>query len=377
MQLCRSLLDAEIRCLQPNLLQLGEDDNLDLVIEYVSRKISGRELLAELESVADDDRIVMLSELALKSKDVQQVVARYHATDAFFAGLLKDEARKAAQTSLARVACPETADYDSGEIYRAHTKTVRRLGVLRKLLAERSALKMDLSLVKISESVALVSAIFVVAGFLYVNYFYRRMGVEVSLYFSVSDYLAASVEQVREGAFAAANAILVFALGIRSGSMRSRLEIRTASASRRRESFIFGVITLLICATSVFLVYMGKPDFRQIRFAGLILAYWLAAYLAGAFFRNHLVAMAAIVATLIFGVNVGVSAYERSELLLTGNTEASFVQKLHFKDLSPVVAGELFGANGSYYFIYERDKGVTHVVPRDRIAQIDITKKNQ
>lgn len=376
-RLCNSLLDAEIRCLEANILQLGEDDTLDLVVEYVARQLTGRDLLAEFESVADDNRVSKLFELAKNSKDAMRVVARYHATDAFFAGLLKNDVHKAGQLALARAACSDTAEYDSGEIYKEHTKTVKRLAMLRKQLAERSALKMDLSIVNISESVALVTAVFVVAGFLHVNYFYRRMGVEVSLYFSVSDYLAASVEQIREGAFAAANAIVVFGHGIRFGSLRSKLQIQAEAAKRRRQDWIFGAFAVLLVAATTYFVYIGKPNFSQIRVAGFVLAYWLADYLARSFFRNRLVAMTAIVAALIFGLNVGVSAYERSEKLLEGKGDAELVQKLHFKDSSPAIAGELFGANGSYYFFYERDIGVTHVVPRDRISQIDITKKKQ
>lgn len=376
-RLCCSLLDAEIRSLKPDLLQVGEDDRLDLVVEYVARQLTGREMLAELEPVVDDSRVAELLDTARKSVEVQQVVARYHATDAFFADLVKDEGRKSGQIALARAAIADLAEYDAGAVYREHTKTVARLGKLRKELAERSALKMEFSIEGISGSVALVSAVFVVAGFLYVHYFYRRMGVDVSLYFSASDYLAASVEQIRAGAFAAAYALVVFALGIRAGSLRSRLHIRAAAATRRREGWFIGFFTLVLCGTSAYSIYLGKPDFSQLRMAGLVLAYWLADYIAGAFFKNHLVAMTAIVATMVFGVNVGVSAYERSEQLLCGKDEAPYKHRVHFKDTSPAVTGELFGANGSYYFIYARDKGVTHVVPRDRVAQIDITKKTQ
>ena len=376
-RLCCSLLDAEVRMLRPDLLQIGEDDELDLVVELVSRELTAREALPELLAVRSDSRVTELRELAADSTDVKQVVARYHCSDAFFAGLLKDDCRKTEQIALARASLENVADYDTNSIYREHTKTLRRLSKLRKELAERSALKMDFSIQAISGAVTLVTAVFVVAGFLQVHYFYRRMGVDVVLYFSISDYLAASVEQIRVGAFAAAYAIAVFAFGVRAGSLRSRLQTRATANARRREGWIIGAFSMLLCGTTAYSVYIGKPDFSSMRLAGLIISYWVADYIADAFFRNRLVAMAAITATLIFGINVGVGAYERSERLLTGPDNTDVNQIVHLKDSSPSIVGELFGANGSYYFIYARGAGITHVVPRDRVAQIDITKKTQ
>jgi hypothetical protein len=376
-RLCCSLLDAEIRFLKPDLLQLGEDDRLDYIVEYVARQLTGGEILPELQSFAGENLVFDLLDLAQQSDEVKNVIARYHATDAFFAGLLKDDVRKKGQMELARAASPELAEYDAGAVYREHTKTVTRLGKLRKQLAERSALKVEFSIAGISGSIALITAVFVVAGFLYVHYFYRRMGVDVSLYFSVSDYLAASVEQIRAGALAAAVALGTFALGIGAGSRRSRLQIRATATMRRRESWFVGFFTLMLVGISAYAIYIGKPEFSQLRLTGVVLSYWLADYISSLFFRNHLVAMTAMVGTMVFGVNVGVAAYERTEQLLHPKDEVRYVQQLRFKEESPPAAGELFGANSSYYFIYERHSGITHVVPRDRVAQIDIVKKTK
>lgn len=373
-RLCCILLDAEIRFLKPNLLQLGEDDDLDLLVEFVARQLTGRDLLPELGPVQSDARAVELLALARKSDSVCQVIARYHLVDAFFAGLLKENTRKVAQLELARLAVPELPEYNAAAVYSEHTKTVARLNKLRKELAERSAFKVEFSIKEISGGVALISAIFVVAGFLYVRYFYQRMGVDVSMYFSVGDYLAASVEQIRAGAFAAAIAFGFFALGVRDGSLRSRLHIRASATTRRREGWAIGLFTLGICCVSAYSIYIGKPDFSHIRVSFMLSSYWVAGYIADAFFKNRLTAMTAILGTLIFSTNVGVSAYERSERLLTAHGDSPFKQTILFKDVSPAVNGELFGANGSYYFVYSRENRVTHVVPRDRVAQIDIIK---
>jgi hypothetical protein len=313
-----------------------------------------------------------LRELALASLDVKQVVARFHGADAFLAGLLKDEVRKVEQMALARAAVASAAESDVNSIFREHKNSIRRNSSLRKELAERSALKMHFSIPGIASVIPLVTAVFIVAGFLQVHYFYRRMGVDAALYFSVSDYLAASVEQIRAGAIAAASAIVVSAFGVRAGSLRSRLQTRATSTARRREGRAIGVLTVILCGIATHSIYIGRPEFSIIKLAGLVVSYWIADCIADAFFKNRLVAMVAIVATLVFGVNVAVDAYERSEHIIAGAVVSELKQHVHLKDLSPAIEGRLFGANSSYYFIYAQDKRITHIVPRDRVLQIDI-----
>jgi hypothetical protein len=374
-RVCRSLLDAEIRCLKPDLLQIGEDDHLDNIVEYVSRQLTGREILQELESVASDDLVFQLVELARKSGNVQAVIACYHAADAFFADLRKDVALKNEQLGLAKAASPELVEYDAGTIYREYGRAVARLSTLRKQLAERSAFKIEFSVASISSGIALITAIFVVSGFLYVHYFYSKMGVDVSHYFSAADYLAVSVEQIRSGAFAAAISLATFSMGIHSSSRKSKLQIKADATDRRRQTWFWCIFTIIMIGICAYSLYIDEPNFSLLRTTGLILSYWIADYLSDAFFKNPLAAMTAIVGTLIFGVNVGVAAYERSEIILKGNNKAAYLQTLRYKEASRSVEGELYGANGTYYFIYERTKKITHIVPRDQVSQIDIIKK--
>jgi hypothetical protein len=251
------------------------------------------------------------------------------------------------------------------------------LGVVRKELAERAAIRFEFSLGAISSAIGLFSALFIAAGFLYVRYFYQRLGVDVSLYFSIGDYLAASIEQIRIGAFSAVSALVIFAFGMRVGSMRSRLHIRSSAASRRREGWLLSAFTVAIWAAVAYSFYPGNPDYERMRGACVISSYWVADFIAGAFFKNRLAAMAALVGAMIFATNVGISAYENSEKLILGKVSSEYTQELHFKEKTPQVVGELFGANGSYYFVFSRDERVVHVVPRDRVAQIDITHKKK
>jgi hypothetical protein len=370
-----SLLDAEIRNLKGDLLQLGEDDYLDLVVECVARRLTDRPIPTAVETVVGDVRVVELLDLANKSDAVKLVLARYHAADAYVAGLSKDEARKAAGLERARCARPDLIEYDARAVYREHAQTAGRLTELKRELAERSALKMEFSISALSGGIALLSAMFLCAGFLYVRYFYRRMGVDAELYFSVGDYLAASIEQVRSGAFGAGVALLSMAFGVRDGSRRSRRQWKTTEVALRRRDWIFRFASLCLLGTFLHSVWTGTPAFYQLQLLGVLLSYEISYHLARAFFRNPLPAMAAIIGAFVFALNVGVSAYERSERLLAGTAKPEHELRLLFKDAAQRVDGELFGANSGYYFIYDRATRTTHVVARGEVARIDVINR--
>lgn len=374
-QRCTSLLDSEIRILKSEHLQLGEDERLDLVVEYVARRLTNRKILPELVSIAGDNHVADLLDAAKNSKKISQVVARYHATSAYLASLAKDIEKEYKHRSMAGIAQTDIAEYDSRAVYQEYKKTVERLRRLNRELAERSALKIQFSIETITKAIPLISAVFITAGFLQVHYFYSRMGVDASKYFSVSDYLAASVEQIRSGAFAASVVLFFFAFGIRGASLRSKLKIRAEATKRNLESWILVIITIFTSGFSAYSLFIGKPDFIQINTACMFIAYWIANYISAAFFKNQLVALAAILSTLIFGFNVGLSTYEHSELILNGKDKSTHTQQVQFNDANRNINGVLYGANSSYYFFYARDNRVTHVVPRDKIMQIDIVKK--
>lgn len=373
---CR-LIDAEIRSLKPNLLQFGEDNQLDLLVEYIARQLTGRELLPELSAMACDARALELLELSQKSDSIRQAIACYHMADAFFARFLNDDARKDTQICLALTAIPGILEYSTKSIYHEYAKSITRLKKLRSELAERSAIKMEFSISAISGVVAIASAALVMAGFLYAHYFYRRMGVDVSLYFSIGDYLAASIEQIRSGAFATAIALGMFAFGVRAASLRSRLHTIASANAMHYEGFIIFFFTLALCGLSAYSIYVGEPIFSLLRMTCLLLSYWIADHISNAFFKNKISAMAGIVGSLIFFSNVAISAYERSEYLLTDHDDSTYKQKLLFKEDSPQVNGQIFGANSAYYFIYSQQKRLTYVIPRDRVTQIEITKLGQ
>jgi xanthosine utilization system XapX-like protein len=86
-------------------------------------------------------------------------------------------------------------------------------------------------------------------------------------------------------------------------------------------------------------------------------------------------AMVTMVGLIVFGVNVGVSAYERSNELLNGKTGASANLQINLKGTSQLPNSTLIGINSTYAFLLTSDKTSVLVVPKDQVDFIRINKR--
>jgi hypothetical protein len=187
-------------------LQLGEDEEIDCVVEYVSRQLTRRPLLPELDAavLAQSELASSLLYDAQNADRVRLCITTYFLADAFFASILKDQPRQLASLSEAQSIDPTISLLDIATLVRNYKQAKKRLKEADAALSERSAIKLEIGLSDISALIAVTSTVFVVSGFLYTRYFFSLFGVDVSLFFSLGDYLAASIEQIRYGASATA-----------------------------------------------------------------------------------------------------------------------------------------------------------------------------
>lgn len=371
------LLDAEIRLAQPSLLQLGESERTDQTVEYVGKVILGRPISAELEQFIqlDSQSAIELLDKSKVLREVKDAAQAHFLANSFLAAILKNDADRQLALSTAKTLGLAAAPYDSAKIASELRRLTSRLRGVRKQLAERSAIKFDVSIANITSLLGLVSIVFVASGFLYTRYFFSRFGVDVSLFFTLSDYLAASIEQIRYGAFAALFGLAWFAVGMRIGSMRSRLEIRANADANRLEGYFFTVFTVALIIRNSWDIYIDNPNFDSLRLTGLLCALSAAEYLSKWFFSARLQAIATMAGLFIFGTNVGISAYQRSEELLAGRYDSGAKVEVILKAKSQETTGQLMGANSAYVFLLAPNRRTVLVIPRDSVELIRV--KNQ
>ena len=76
-------------------------------------------------------------------------------------------------------------------------RTVRKKMVaLRENIADREALKIEIATKEIMALLSVVSSFFLISGYLYNRLLFGEFGIDVSKFFTLSDYIASSVSQI-------------------------------------------------------------------------------------------------------------------------------------------------------------------------------------
>jgi len=378
-QFSLSLLDAEIRLLSEALLQLGEDDDDDNVVEYVARQLTHRPMLRQPEITAQ--RAVLattLLERASAAQEVQRAVTSYFLALAFTEQELQRGQAAQDFLDLAKAVDSAAAPLDDAAVTRRLAEVKRRRRLVMGALAERSAVKISTTLPEISALLGIVSVIFLCSGFLYTWFFFRFFGIDVSLFFSLADYLAASLEQIRSAAYSAALALTGFLWGFRDASLRSRLEHRAQATRGSRMKWLMNCLVVVCWLACIWSIYQDEPLFFLMQLAGVFGAVWFAGWISPRVFKQAVKAQVAIAGILLFTMHVGVSAFERADGLLRGKPFPGATTTVFLKPPSgPAVKaqGRLIAANSSYLFLLADDLRTVDILPKERLDFFSVQKR--
>lgn len=379
-KLCLRVLDAEIRILEPSLLQIGETDDDDYLVEYVSRSLIKREITPKYEDVAHS-RSNLTAELIArckKSSNVCAVALNYYLAEAYAALQLKENDRKEAALDNARQFVPDIQPLEAGNIYQVHAKLKKRFRIIRSELAERSALKIDLNLSDMVGVIGVCSALFIISGYLYTRALLSAFGIDASLFFTLADYLAASIEQIRYAAFSTIAPIIGFAAGMQHGSMKSRMESEILRPQLERVNRWMILLVVILVAQIAWGVYNNEPSFVQMHFLGVLVSLWLAEKMSKTAFSRPLAAQFALAALFVFVSITGVSLYKQVHDFNTGQWENRAQIKISTNLSLPVASSSLvvIAANSNYVFALSKENSAAYAIPREKIELFEVTRKH-
>lgn len=378
--LCARVLDSEVRILEPSLLQIGEKDDDDALVEYVSRNLTQRQMIEGIENTAHL-RSNLATELIARCKQSQstcEVISTYFLAEAFAASILKDEGRKDSNLNNARQFIPDARPLEVNSIYKIYAKLKKRFGVIRSELAERSALKIDFNLSDIVGSIGVISALFVISGYLYTRILLGAFGIDVSLFFSLADYLAASIEQIRYAAFSTIFALVGFAAGLRHRSMRSRMESEILRPQIARTDRWVLVLVTVLAARVTWGTYNDEPSFSEMQLLGIIVSLWLAEKISKMIFSRPLIAQFALTALFTFASITGVSLYKQVHNFNAGKWGDQDSTRISTNLPLPVTSSSLvvIAANNNYVFALSKENKMAYAIPRERVELFEV-KRNQ
>lgn len=373
-KLCLRVLDAEIRILESSLLQIGEKDDDDELVEYVSRNLTQRQMIQGIENTAHL-RSELATELVARGKQSQntcEVISTYFLAEAFTASLLKKDEKKDSNLNNARQFIRDALPLEANSIYKIHAKLKKRLFDIRSELSERSAVKFDVKISSLISLIGVISALFILSGYLCTSILLGAFGINVSLFFSLPDYLAASIEQVQHAAIPTIFGLAMFVFGLRKGSMKSRLVIRLQREQREREGKWILVFTIALSASVAWGLYNDAPMFQSLMILGVIASYWLAEQISYMFFTKPLPAQVFLVALLTFVTYTGVSLFQQIHDLKAGKWAKNTVRVLLKKPL-PVASTSLvmIAANNNYIFALSKESKSAYAIPRENIELVE------
>jgi len=377
MNLCLMLIDAEIRRLDPKLFQLGEQDEQDNVVEFVSRSLTAREQIEPAQAAAArmSEWAITLTEKARNDDRIKDVVATYFMAKAF-ALAQAGQAEESEQFRLeADKVIPNRRTLTAKEVYERFRLYSRQHRELRASLAERSAIKVEIRASDIVAILTIAPAVVFIAGFWYVTALVGEFGLKASLFYTVGDYVGSSLDRLSSAALSVAWSVLMIIFGLRHGSLRPRV-VNEALRKRDKMPILIVALVSVLAVTAIAKALEGEFDRHSLTLLGVILSYLLAEKFAEAFSKNVLQVQLATTALLLFVTLTWSSLSSEIDDLRNARWGERVSLEIQLKNSSTLKPENLvvFAANSSYIFALNRDSKDATAIPRDQIAAFSIKK---
>jgi len=204
LKMCESLIQYNLRFKHKNKKfdELGEqkDTLISLTVTKLCDLKYDKQQYEEFER-ANEKAIENEIQTALKDSEIRSWLAIRFELSAFISKLIEHEDEYNISREKAKTFDINTIQITINNLRNIEYLIRSRLKFFKSLVDEQD--KISLSATQLVAGITLVSTVFIVTGYLYINYFLSSFGVNVSLYFSLTDYLASSIENIQSVAVSA------------------------------------------------------------------------------------------------------------------------------------------------------------------------------
>ncbi len=268
-------LEHLIRLMNPESLSEGYDEEYDKVVYISAKKLRQPHIFEDdtdypgeiLQEVAEayaslrkeyekqQELVDTTEQNALKNSAVKRTLADYcrirHFIDSGFNRKESAEYHLTRAKDMGFAADP----IKEKELY-AYEKSVRTdIAELRYSISEREAVKVDLSIPGMTFLLAVASSLFLISGYLYNQFLLGSFGVDVSYYFTVSDYISSSISKIGFSFSAAAIGVASYFFGVHSSSRKSFAQVEL---ERRKPDYWKYVIVWASIMGAILNLYLGN-----------------------------------------------------------------------------------------------------------------------
>ena len=220
----------------PAVAGIDEDARKHLRLEYEENKEAVDQLLSDHGGAAA----------------ITTTLTSYFQVESFLQNYLGNEKGQEYYISSARSYDPKVLRLDVKTVRALLRKTRREIKSLTASISDREAFKISLPTQNLTALLSWVSALFLASGYLYCRAFLGHFGVEVDKYFSLSDYVAASIEGIRLSVVATVSGCLGGFFARHSISRMSYAQASESAIHRRIQFILYAALIWGVTATAYF-----------------------------------------------------------------------------------------------------------------------------
>lgn len=260
---------------------------------------------------------------------------------------------------------------DRNKLSTIHKNTRAQLRSLIREYRDRKSVKLHISAQDILTILAIMSPFVLVSGYLYDYYYLGYFGIDTSLFFTLSDYLASSISNIRSCLFTATLSIFYGLFIYHTESLKTAEQRKSTIKSYSR----FYTVLFVISAIPLIIVGLIQKDARAIYwliYLSLIylgVRYFLPFILdrfVGRSFRAVIVVFFLYLYFLTFITTLFNNQYTSKH----GKTESTF--KTTFVMKTKLVGFNVLMANSNYVFFYNPSTEQALILPKAELLSASI-----
>jgi len=226
--------------------------------------------------------------------------------------------------------------------------------------------------------ISISTAVFLLSGYIYSKFFLKAFDIEVSKFFTLNDYLSASIDKIYFACVSAIIGTLVYLSGMYN-RIRTEVESIHFEVKYKRSDFPMLIIIIMFSLLTVLAFYKNLPG--KYGFLSMLIFFVLMAIYhklpTEKFIKNDIYLSVFFVAFIYFGVHIfwTISGdIDRINRLSVRN-----LKKYNFQFNSDVTLDQnsviFLTRTDDFFFFYDKKKNVTHVIPKSDIKLISSNRR--
>ncbi len=332
--------------------------------------------------VAEHDSLVdQIAERLAKNEDARKLKATRILAEAYSEGLIDeiDSERKAQRAERVDRLLSEARKLDSDsqlldkKTLRSKIKAVEKQAyTLRKAYRHGRTPKISLDPKDVTFTLSLMSTLFLVSGYVHTRLLLSRFGIDASDFFSLTDYLAASLDEIQE-----AIALAMFGiLGLWIGYVRhERLTGDEKKVESARSDTPFNFM-MFVSAVGYVLAYL-QTDVRLMLITGVTLLFLLIFIKLAPAISRYFERPSPIV-VLFSTYWIGAFLFSLIQSPITTALDIKDADSVPTKSYAIELAdGSVLSegfvpitANSTYFFVFDRASQEATAIPKGRVASV-------